>query len=817
MAGLFRCFYANSKNKGWMSFSKRPGSDAVCYTKPLDLLKNWNDRFFWVDAFACLASFPWNTSKGVPKDPFSKSFEFNAEHFATLVALPAPFHKYLKPFLCLVGISRYYTLDEDAYPEFLVDNDKGMDLLAFIRIADPTKVRVVERQRAKNEPRLLESTVGRVVPLLPIAPARASSELEASVDKLFDEGASADGQGADVQPVAVTTDTIVKDVAPLQPRRQRKRKTAVADAVGPSHPPKKLREDYGALGGASIAGKSMSAVQSLFTGAVLDAEARGEPIPTLPFVTSSVSATPEREDKSPADSITGLNLQTIGAPQRFVISSDSSHHSGANIAEAKVDSVVRSSAPAIATVTTVTATIDADAMATKAPVAPCLFSVGSSSTGRTDSIPGGFLMFLVVIFLLVVSVLLLIRTLTFKKFTSRDGVQPMDLGLMTAVFFISLNAEVRMRAEYNIREKRKLRAVVDKQAELLKVKDGEIESLKAQLLLKEVEAAKAIRLRAEVFKFEAVEQSLLGEEVADLDAQVTAIKLQNDNLVGQVHELEISSAGLQEKVAAYEGFVSQLEKFQDEKLEEVNEKFDKLCANFVDMALHLKEKFYPHLLTTISGRRWLLTCGMELSVIKCLNSTEYLSALGAAISKAVEKGMQEGLSARITHGAEGRQLADVAAYNPYAEANYLSALQPLQNVNFSLIAELKSNKDASVDTIMNLLRLDDVLAERLGLTESQPHVNQLMVPIHHSPDQRVVGAFALSLSLKVSYSRVKKMRENIAKHVSALRGVFVPLFEPLSAAALEDMEGGAGVGDETAAVDMNLFSDVSNAELNISE
>nr|GEX20311.1 hypothetical protein [Tanacetum cinerariifolium] len=333
-----------------MSFSKRPGSDAVCYTKPLDSLKNWNDRFFWVDAFACPASFPWNTSKGVPKDPLPKSFEFNAEHFATLVALPAPFHKYPEPFLCLVGISRYYTLDEDAYPEFLGDNDEGgMDLLAFIRTADPTKVRVAERQRAENEPRLLEFTVRRVVSLLPIAPARASS-----VDKLFDEGASGDGQGADIQPVAMTTDTIVEDVAPLQPRRQRKRKTVVADAGGPSHPPKKLREDYGALGGASTA------------------------------------ATPEREDKSPADSITGLNLRTIGAPQRFVISSDSSHHSGANIAEAEVDSIVRSSASAIATITNVIAAIDADATTARVPVAPFLFGVGSSSTGRTDFVPDGF-------------------------------------------------------------------------------------------------------------------------------------------------------------------------------------------------------------------------------------------------------------------------------------------------------------------------------------------------------------------------------------------------------------------------------------------
>nr|GEV23894.1 hypothetical protein [Tanacetum cinerariifolium] len=709
--------------------SKRPGSDIVCYTKPLDSLKNWNGRFFWVDAFAWPASFPWNTNKGVPKDPFPRSSKFNADHFNTLVALPAPFHKYPEPFLCLVGIRRYYTLDEDAYPERV-----GMDLLAFIQTADPTKVRVAETQHAKDEPMLLESTVRHVVPLLPIAPARASSELEASVDKLFDEVASGDGGDADVRPVVVTIDTIVEDVAPLQPRRQRKRKTVVADAGGPSRPPKKLREDYGALGGASTA---------------------------------------ESGDRSPADSVPGLNLRTIGAPQRFVISSDSSHHSGANIADAEVDSIIRSSALAIATVTTVTAVIDTEATTTRAPVAPSLFDVGSSSTGRTDSVPGVFSD---------------VSGSDFRIGGIRTVVDP-DSDLQKV--YLSLNTEVRMRAEHNIREKRKLRVVVDEQEELLKAKDGEIESLKAQLLLKEAEAAEAIRLRADVFKFKSAEQSIRSEvgvlrdqntalereknelhvkvtdlsasvrvreqEVADLDAQVTVVKLQNDDLVSQVHELEISSTGLPEKIAAYEGFVSQLEKFQDEKLEE------------------------------------------------CLNSTEYLSALGAAITRAVEKGMQEGLAAGITHGAEGRQLADVAAYNPYAKADYLSALQYLQNVNFSLIAELKSYKDASFDTIMNIFRLDEVLVERLGLTESQHHVNQLMVPIHHSPDQRVVGAFAISLSLEVSHSRVKKLRENIANHVSAICGVFVPLSEPPSDAALEGMEGTSGSTHDAAATLSTTF------------
>ncbi|GJW29856.1 hypothetical protein Tco_0046731 [Tanacetum coccineum] len=96
---LFRCFYVNSKNKGWMSFSKRPDNDAVCYTKPLDSLKHWNDHFFWVDSFSCPASFPWHTDKNVSRDPFPKPTKFNAENYVVLVAHQDPFRKFLEPFL----------------------------------------------------------------------------------------------------------------------------------------------------------------------------------------------------------------------------------------------------------------------------------------------------------------------------------------------------------------------------------------------------------------------------------------------------------------------------------------------------------------------------------------------------------------------------------------------------------------------------------------------------------------------------------------------------------------------------------------------
>nr|GEZ42609.1 hypothetical protein [Tanacetum cinerariifolium] len=105
-------------------------------------------------------------------------------------------------------------------------------------------------------------------------------------------------------------------------------------------------------------------------------------------------------------------------------------------------------------------------------------------------------------------------------------------------------------------------------------------------------------------------------------------------------------------------------------------------------------------------------------------------------------------------------------------------------------------KSANICPLIDTL---ETLAERLGLTESQPHVDQLIVPIHHSPDKVVVGATALSLSLDVSNIRVRKIRENIASQRSALRDVFVPLSEPFYA---EVLIGAEGTSDIVSATDV---------------
>nr|GFD49145.1 hypothetical protein [Tanacetum cinerariifolium] len=90
------------------------------------------------------------------------------------------------------------------------------------------------------------------------------------------------------------------------------------------------------------------------------------------------------------DSVTGPNLRAIRAPPMFVISSESSHHSGTNVMEAEVDSLIRSSVPIMTTVTTITSTVDPASFAKKKLVKPSLFCADSSSASGTDPITGVF-------------------------------------------------------------------------------------------------------------------------------------------------------------------------------------------------------------------------------------------------------------------------------------------------------------------------------------------------------------------------------------------------------------------------------------------
>ncbi|GKF12738.1 hypothetical protein Tco_0050664, partial [Tanacetum coccineum] len=234
----------------------------------------------------------------------------------------------------------------------------------------------------------------------------------------------------------------------------------------------------------------------------------------------------------------GANLRTITAPPRFVISPDSSHHSGANIAEAEVDSFTRPSAPLMTMTTTITSTIDPTTTAKEKLVKPSIFGGGSSS--RAEHTIGGF------------------SGLTGRDFIVggiRTIVSPdMDLQKVHVPQWSVTNGSCLDDGRTCRKMKRRLSVVMEEKDSLLKAMDEEVVSLKAQLLLKEAKSAKAVRLRAEVQALAdrntvlerekseldvkvadlAATVKVREQEVAYLDGVVTSVKVHNDNLSDQV-------------------------------------------------------------------------------------------------------------------------------------------------------------------------------------------------------------------------------------------------------------------------------------------
>ncbi|GKD35269.1 hypothetical protein Tco_1250778 [Tanacetum coccineum] len=81
---------------------------------------------------------------GLEKDPAPHLTARQEQTVRLLENNKAPFRRYPKCFLCLVGLNPYYPFDENTYPAFERPDRTDMGLLDFIKTADPRKVQAVE-------------------------------------------------------------------------------------------------------------------------------------------------------------------------------------------------------------------------------------------------------------------------------------------------------------------------------------------------------------------------------------------------------------------------------------------------------------------------------------------------------------------------------------------------------------------------------------------------------------------------------------------------------------------------------------------------
>ncbi|GKE19049.1 hypothetical protein Tco_1426626 [Tanacetum coccineum] len=437
-----------------MSFSKRTENALICYTRPLNSLKNQNDHFFWVDASIFPLVIPWHNDKTLRKDPHPTPAEFNTDVCNYLADNPAPFRKFLKPFLFFVGISRYYDLDENCSPTFWAIDDEG----------------------AGNDD----------------VNEEGNDNAEANQTEQGDHVVHVGG-------IDIVADDEAQAIIADKPKRIRKERKAADGASGLGFPPKKLKEDHGTSGiGASTSGKSIAALQSLLEGSTLAVEVGVEAVATIPFITSSVTLTPERD--GPADFVSGTGLRTQQLVKRFVISSYYSHDSNANDADDEVTSIVRSSMPpppvftaAVATTTIVGAT---SALIYESGTGHAQASIfrdsASPSTAEANvagpSQPAGVEVS--------TDTFLFLKTRTLRHCISMDYEQLFVEFNVGATRYTCLGAEVRMPLEHEIRGRKRF---------------------------EEAEATEAIRLRGQVVVVEAAKAARHSFKSAHLGSKAQAL------------------------------------------------------------------------------------------------------------------------------------------------------------------------------------------------------------------------------------------------------------------------------------------------------
>ncbi|GKG59711.1 hypothetical protein Tco_0607339, partial [Tanacetum coccineum] len=85
---------------------------------------------------------------------------------------------------------------------------------------------------------------------------------------------------------------------------------------------------------------------------------------------------------------------------------------------------------------------------------------------------------------------------------------------------------------------------------------------------------------------------------------------ERDALDVKVTDLETVIVGTERELSNSNAQLTCVKSYHDKRTKIVSDKLEKLDTDLMERALHLEEKFYPHLLTVIAGRRWLLTHGI---------------------------------------------------------------------------------------------------------------------------------------------------------------------------------------------------------------
>nr|GEV60377.1 transposase (putative), gypsy type [Tanacetum cinerariifolium] len=154
-------------------------------------------------------------------------------------------------------------------------------------------------------------------------------------------------------------------------------------------------------------------------------------------------------------------------------------------------------------------------------------------------------------------------------------------------------------------------------------------------------------LEAEADVKEATEDksARLSQELEDMRAVFSELQVSNDRLSQQV-------ATLQEQVSREEKLKAAFEEFKRYEDSRVEQRCTEMDARLDALSIDFDEELYPHMLTAIVGRRWMIGHGLRLAVMKCDESLELRQAFADVVSVRIAKGISEGLRHGVEHGSK---------------------------------------------------------------------------------------------------------------------------------------------------------------------
>ncbi|GJR46118.1 hypothetical protein Tco_1314221 [Tanacetum coccineum] len=257
--------------------------------------------------------------------------------------------------------------------------------------------------------------------------------------------------------------------------------------------------------------------------------------------------------------------------------------------------------------------------------------------------------------------------------------------------------------------------------------------VKVLVSLKEAEAAEAICLHGHVANIEATE--------AIHAAELNLLKERNSSLEAKMRSSEEKVAALDSAASVRENKFSSLAASADQ----LSYDFSLLQTAFNELSVKVVALEFEK-----SGLTNQTTCaGLRNQVAGNEHFKEQIKA----------EPDEHGLAAGIEHGKTRRDLSDVAAYNPSADADYVAAVSAIRDVDFPLLTLLAFQKDAIIADIMDSLRLEGPAAEAPDAGEGDAKAHHLSLS-----DAMVPQGHPLSLSLYSCTSRERAMASLLYKH-----------------------------------------------------